>query len=189
MNGNHGPGDIDINPRTVQTYVLTRFYERWGLWASPALGPSASSTVTEKGLICLRNSSANFGENPSRLLFIKRLLYVKSCSSPPPFFLSCPHPSRHSPHFPREDSAGALPTEGEVGAGPAADAAVTSEPATGGGQPELLLVPRVPAGRGPPSSHPLTPSRLPFPRRPSPSWPGPQDSQISQPGLALTHVQ
>lgn len=54
----------------------------------------------------------------------------------PSSFLSSLHPSRGSPHFPREDSAGDLPTEEEVGAGPAADAAVTSEPATGGGQPE-----------------------------------------------------
>lgn len=38
-----------------------------------------------------------------------------------------------------------MPTEEEVGVGSAADAAVTSEPATGGGQP-ALLVPRVPAG-------------------------------------------
>lgn len=80
--------------------------------------------------------------------------------------------------------AGDLPTEEEVGAGPAADATVMSEPATGGSQPGLL-VPRVPAGWG----EGLTPSRPPFPRRPSPSWPGPQDSQISQLGLVLTHVQ
>lgn len=40
-----------------------------------------------------------------------------------------------------------LPTEEEVGAGPAADATVMSEPATGGSQPGLL-VPRVPAGWG-----------------------------------------
>lgn len=106
----------------------------------------------------------------------------------PSSFLSSLHPSRGSPHFPREDSAGDLPTEEEVGARLAVDSAVTSEPATGGGQPELL-VPRVPAGHGPPGSHPLTPSRLPFPRRPSPSRPGPQNSQISPPRLALTHVQ
>lgn len=43
--------------------------------------------------------------------------------------------------------AGDLPTEEEVGAGPAADATVMSEPATGGSQPRLL-VPRVPAGWG-----------------------------------------
>lgn len=43
--------------------------------------------------------------------------------------------------------AGDLPTEEEVGAGPAADATVMSEPATGGSQPGLL-VPRVPAGWG-----------------------------------------
>lgn len=43
--------------------------------------------------------------------------------------------------------AGDLPTEEEVGAGPAADATVMSEPATGGSQPRLL-VPCVPAGWG-----------------------------------------
>lgn len=52
--------------------------------------------------------------------------------------------------------AGDLPTEEEVGAGPAADAAVMSEPATGGGQPRLL-VPHVPAGGGPPWLPPLNP--------------------------------
>lgn len=88
---------------------------------------------------------------------------------PPPSFFSSLHPSRDSPHFPREDSgwgggggAEDLPTEKEVGAGLAADATVMSELATGGGQPGLL-VPCVPAGRASPLCAPQLPPLNPFP--------------------------
>lgn len=159
-----------------ETCVLTRHCERLGdtgCSSRVTIDKSFSSgtfSSKESGMVCFLSVQLWHGS----LARTHPCCYLlsTSCMQTHPSFLPPPSQQGHS-ILPLGGQwlggAGDLPTEEEVGAGPAADATVMSEPAAGGSQPGLL-VPRVPVGLGEGGLNPF-PASLSQTAIPQLAWP------------------